>query len=197
MDNTTQVQKYLVTFCKALPAHVDCWRSALQDSVKPLQNLANLCEQQRAIQNVKLCNFGDYSDAQGVILHRIAIGIEEELLCIKKLVDKVNECNIDLKNKLLVFERSTLNLNWEENNELIRGNGSQPPLAKLLQYSLQFLNYFTKGAKDISDKLKVLNVKNVKSVKQLKNSFDVDLDYKIVKDLLALTQYVDNEKEIT
>ncbi|XP_044270512.1 uncharacterized protein LOC123015099 isoform X2 [Tribolium madens] len=116
MDNTEiRVQKYLVNFCKALPPHVDSWRSVLQDSGKPLQSLTNLCEQQRSIQKVTLSNFEDFREAQNVILHRITIGIEEELLCIKKLVEKLNECNIDLKNKLLVFERSTLNLNWEEN----------------------------------------------------------------------------------
>lgn len=109
----------------------------------------------------------------------------------------MNECNIDLKNKLLVFERSTLNLNWEENTELIRGNGVQPPLAKLLQYSLEFLSFFLMNAKSISDCFKSLNVENEKSINELKKAFQVDINQKLVRSLLALTQYVDNEKAVS
>jgi hypothetical protein len=50
MDNAEiQVQKHLVSFCKILPAHVHSWGSVLQESVKSLQTLANLCEQQRHV----------------------------------------------------------------------------------------------------------------------------------------------------
>lgn len=48
-DDEKLVLKYLIAFCKILPIIVQNWKSALQDSVKPLQSLSNLGEQQRHV----------------------------------------------------------------------------------------------------------------------------------------------------
>jgi cytidylate kinase len=61
---------------------------------------------------------------------------------------------------------------------------------------LAFSNFFSKRARNISDNFKSLNLDEEKSIKRLQASFDVDLDDKVVTSLVALTQYVDNEKAI-
>jgi transcriptional regulator of heat shock response len=197
MDNAEiQVQKHLVSFCKVLPAHVHSWGSVLQESAKSLQTLTNLCEQQRHVKRAKLLHLENVDDARTTLLCRISDRVEEELVQLKELIDTLNKCNNDLKNRLLTFERSTLNLDWERDSELIRGNGSQPSLARLLQNGLAFSNFFSKRARNISDNFKSLNLDEEKSIKRLQASFDVDLDDKVVTSLVALTQYVDNEKAI-
>ncbi|XP_063925661.1 uncharacterized protein LOC135139381 [Zophobas morio] len=196
MDVEGQVQKHLVTFCKALPVHVSCWRSVIQDAAKPLQTLANLCEQRRHVTAANLKTFDEFEDAQSQLLYQISCLIEEEFLVLKELINKLSKSCNDLKNKLLTFERSTLTLDWEENSELIRGSGFQPPLSRLLQDGLEFSNFLGRSAKNISDRFKSLNLDDEKAIRELQASFDVNLDDGIVGALIALTQYVDNVKAI-
>lgn len=95
------------------------------------------------------------------------------------------------------MEKSSTNLDWEGNLTIISGNGTQPPLGKLLQMSYEFFLYFQTSLKNINESLKLMNVRDYKSVTDLKQAFNaVNLKTDNVTFLLAITQYVDNEKAI-
>ncbi|RZC42773.1 hypothetical protein BDFB_009502, partial [Asbolus verrucosus] len=110
--------------------------------------------------------------------------------------DKLSKSNNDLKNKLFTLEKSTLDLDWEKKTELIRGNGTQPSLSRLLQDGLAFSIFFSKCGRTINDHFKEIDLNDEKSVKELQASFDVDLNSKVVTNLIAITQYIDNEKAV-
>lgn len=104
---------------------------------------------------------------------------------------KVNFRNHDFRTKLGNFESSTLQLDWSSNSEIVRGSPTQPRLDKLLQLSYECSLYFSKVLKNINNHFKSMDVRSERSMTDLEKSFDVDLDVKVVNDLLAVTQYVD------
>lgn len=110
--------------------------------------------------------------------------------------ERLNQANLSLKTRLSVLEKSTLDLDWDQSSSLISGSGTQPPLGKLLQRAYTFFMYFSLALKQINECFKLLDVREHSSVIKLKNAFNVDLCDENVTFLLALTQYVGNEKGI-
>lgn len=105
--------------------------------------------------------------------------------------------NGDLKNKLTLLETTSVNLDWEdENSLLIKGSATQPTIGRLLDYSLDFWLFFRAAASNINAKFRSMDARNANSMNELENSFKVDLEDRTVRRLLAITQYVDNEKAI-
>lgn len=111
--------------------------------------------------------------------------------------ENLNKSNNELKNRLLNFERPTVNLDWEAKPPLITGNATQPSLKTLLEESLEFWSFFMKSSKSINDSFKNIDLNNETSIQTLKNSFAINLETnKSVYNLISLTQYVDNENSV-
>ncbi|KRT84472.1 hypothetical protein AMK59_2374, partial [Oryctes borbonicus] len=128
------------------------------------------------------------------LLYRIYEGIEEDIHDLKQITDKLNRLNSDLKNKLILFENATVNLDWDDKNStLMKGNAIQPGLALLLDYTLDFWLVFYVAARNINKSLREMNPRDAKSMSDLQNAFRVDLNCNVVTRLIAITQYIDNE----
>lgn len=87
-------------------------------------------------------------------------------------------------------------MDWSKQSELIRGSATQPKLSRLLQDGLAFCDFFLQTGRNITDHFQLLNFDSEKSIKDLQTAFRVDLENYIILDLLALTQYIDNEKAV-
>ncbi|GJQ77224.1 hypothetical protein Trydic_g14893 [Trypoxylus dichotomus] len=193
----TQVQKYLVNFVKALPNFVQKWKELLQMATKPIQGLLNQAEQLRHVEKANMKDIEDFKEMQERLLYRIYEGIEEDIHDIKQTVDKLNKLNSDLKNKLTLFENATVNLDWDDKNSaLVKGNAIQPKLTLLLDYTLDFWLVFCLAGRNINKSLREMNPRDAKSMCDLQNAFKVDLNCNNVRRLIAITQYIDNEKAL-
>ncbi|KAI4469847.1 casein kinase 2 substrate [Holotrichia oblita] len=194
----TQINKYLVNFVKALPSFRDKWGALVESIAKPLDGLINQAEQLRHVEKADLKDVDDFEGMKERLLYRIYEGIEEDICSIKQTVDKLNKLNNDLKNKLTLLENATVNLDWDDKNAaLIKGSATQPALELLLDYALDFWLVFCLAARNINKAMREIDVRDAKSMTDLQNSFKVDLDCRAVTFLIAITQYIDNEKAIT
>lgn len=119
---------------------------------------------------------------------------------VKFQIEKLNKSNHDLKNKLANLERATVDLDWDLNLPVIKGSAIQPPLDKILQMAYEFWMFFSSASKNVNNKIKTLNVRDQKSVDEFQKSFSLNLElqgHNKVYTILALTQYVVNDKAVT
>ncbi|KAK4876995.1 hypothetical protein RN001_009501 [Aquatica leii] len=191
-----QVQKHVVNFCAYLEPHVEKWHLELQGSETALCALTNQTEQLRHVDKTELDD-DDFQQMKNTLKCSIYNGIEEEMVVIRDVIERLNKTNNTLKNKLFTLEKSTMDLYWDDKNLLFNGNATQPPLSKILMYGFEFWQYFNKRYQFISDSFKCLDFKCKNSVATFVLAFEVDLNVKCVRELLALTQYVNNIKAIT
>ncbi|CAH0546926.1 unnamed protein product [Brassicogethes aeneus] len=112
-------------------------------------------------------------------------------------IEALNTANHELKNKLSELERSTIPLDFDIGSPLIHGTAIQPSLSRVLKNGLQFWTFFSNAVKKINESFKSFDVRNETSVQELENSFKINIRDERLTYLLALTQYVDNERAIT
>ncbi|XP_066154431.1 uncharacterized protein [Euwallacea fornicatus] len=197
MSDLEEIQKKLVSFCEILPQHVETWKDALAAMQDPLRALCNFCEQLRAVEEAHIMYIENFEIIQRDLQVKILGHIEEELEALKPCLGRFNKCNHDLKNKLASLERATIDLDWDLKSPLLQGSPIQPPLAKLLQMAYEFWIFFSEASKDINNKLKTINVRDEKSMDECQKALNVNLvDNNKVYPLLAITQYVINEKAV-
>lgn len=215
------IKKKLVNFCQLLPGHVQVWKDTIQQMQDPVRALINFSEQLRSVESAKITYLDNFSSVQqqlvlkilGLCKHNIIFTvfseitnctisghIEEEIDSIKTSTEKINKTNHDLKNKLALLEQATIDLDWDLESPTVKGSALQPPLAKLLALSYDFWIFFSETSRNMTAKLKALNVRDEKSMKECQKSFALNLDSidknEVVYKLLALTQYVINEKAV-
>ncbi|KAF5304441.1 hypothetical protein FQR65_LT07971 [Abscondita terminalis] len=193
-DICEQVQKQVVGFCTHLEPHTEKWRLELQSSDAAVRALINQAEQLRHVEKTDLINVDGFQNMKDRLKCSIYNGIEEELVVIKDAIVRLNKANSVLKNKLFTLEKTTLELDWDQDNALIKGNAIQPPLSKILIYGLEFWQFFNKHLQNISDNFKRLDLMCEKSVASFASSFVIDFEETCVRYLIALTQYIDNVK---
>lgn len=102
----------------------------------------------------------------------------------------MTKLNHDLRNKLSVLENSTLNIDWDDTNELLSGTALQPPLTVILSRGFDFFIFFNNILANINKNINQLDVRNEKSMSKLKEAFNVDFTETVVRYFLAITQYV-------
>nr|XP_022910113.1 uncharacterized protein LOC111421200 [Onthophagus taurus] len=193
-----KIQKSIVQLCKFLPDFVNKWKDLLNEGKKPIRGLLNLSEQLRHVESVNKAHEEDFFEMQQRILFSIYVGIEEEMEIIKKILDKLNKLNNDMKSKFSTVENASLSLDFDnESSVLIKGSALQPSLILLLNLSLDFVVYFVSAWKNIQSTFKSLDVRKEKLMEKFEESFDVDLENSAVHNLLAITQYVDNDKGLS
>lgn len=116
------------------------------------------------------------------------------------MTEKINKTNHDLKNKLALLEQATIDLDWDSESPTVKGSALQPPLNKLLALAYDFWIFFLESSRNMTLKLKTLNVRDEKSMNECQKAFTLNLDSidknEVVYRLLALTQYVINEKSV-
>ncbi|CAH1119402.1 unnamed protein product [Phaedon cochleariae] len=190
------VQKHVVNFCKLLPIHVDKWRKLLEEADKPAQALTNYAEQLRHVEKANIEYLDKFRDLQEKIRFKVFIEMEEEISTLKKIIDHLNQTNQDLKNKLSILERSTIDLCWEANTPLLTGTAFQPPLTRILQDGLTFFQYFANALTKIKDNFKNMDVRDEKNMAKLEKSFKMEYVSKSVTSFLAIVQYVGNDKAV-
>lgn len=126
--------------------------------------------------------------------------IEEELLTIKTHFEKLTRFNSDLKNRLAVLERATVDLDWDADSSVVKGTPTQPRLEQILQMGYEFWVFFSEAFKQISSILKVPDIRNGKFSERLRKAFSLNLEPSEDNDplylLLALTQYVSGVKNV-
>lgn len=110
----------------------------------------------------------------------------------------MGEANQVLQNKLTNLERSSELIDWneEEDNLLVRGSATQPPLSRILRDGLEFLLYFSKTHHNINNSFKTINVRSEKCMDNFGKSFQIDLNNERILGLITLTQYVNNANSI-
>ncbi|XP_072385260.1 uncharacterized protein [Diabrotica undecimpunctata] len=188
------LQKNLVNFCKVLPSHVDKWRNLLNEAKKPVQALVNFSEQLRHVEKANISYIKDFKVLQDKLMYKIFSEIEDEITLIRGIIDHLHAANQEVKNKLSILEKSTIDLDWDLDTPLIRGTAFQPPLSRILQEGYNYILFFTSALKSVSDHIKVLNVRNEQFMKNFENKFNIDLESKVVINYLAIVQYIGNEK---
>ncbi|KAK5642082.1 hypothetical protein RI129_008249 [Pyrocoelia pectoralis] len=191
-----QVQKNVVNLCTYLVDYVDIWRGSLQETESAIRAFRNQAEQLQCTDRTHLADVENFQEMKDCIKFSIFNGIELEIATIKASIEKLGKANGTLKRKLFSLEKSTWELNWDENHPLMKGSATQPPLSRILFLSLQFWQFFDRLFQQISSSYKSLNVNCEKSVSALVNSFNVDLNVNCVNELIALTQYVNNPDAI-
>ncbi|VEN45565.1 unnamed protein product [Callosobruchus maculatus] len=191
------IQKNVINFCKMLPGHVEKWRLLLADIQKPAKALGNYSEQLRHVEGANIPYLENFIEIQETLKYRLYTEIEEELKLLKNIIDQLAQSVQDLKNKLSLLERSTFNLNWESDSQLIRGSPVQPPLSHILDKGFEFCLYFSKAVKQMNEHVKAINVRDEECMKKLEKSFDVKLDEDFIRQFLAIVQYINNESIIT
>ncbi|XP_028139097.1 uncharacterized protein LOC114333426 [Diabrotica virgifera virgifera] len=203
MTMTTQIdreaffltlQKNLLNFCKLLPSHVDKWRNLLNEAEKPVQALVNFSEQLRHVEKANISYLEDFKVLQDKLMYKIFSEIEDEIASIRGIIDRLHTANQEVKNKLSILEKSTVDLDWDEETPLIRGTAFQPPLSRILQEGYNYVLFFTSALKSFNDNMKVLNIRNEHFMKIFENKFKIDLESKVVINYLAIVQYIGNEK---
>ncbi|CAG9853895.1 unnamed protein product [Phyllotreta striolata] len=185
-----QTGEYISNFCKILEKHTSKWSSLLKESAKPLRALINYCEQLRHVEQANIKYIDNFEELKEKLLFKISEGIEEEIILIKNIINQLNLSNQEIKNKLHILEKSTINLDWEEKSDLLKGTAFQPPLTRILQEGLDFVNYFSDNYKLINEHFKKLDPRNEESIKRFESALQVELKNKIVIDFLALVQYI-------
>ncbi|XP_018575002.1 uncharacterized protein LOC108913843 [Anoplophora glabripennis] len=188
------VQKHVEMFCKIMPRHVEKWKILLQHATKPAEALSNYAEQLRHVQKAAVTHIEEFAEIQKNIEYKIVKGIDYEIRILKEIVDQLNSLNHEMRNKLSLLERSTIDLNWDNDSQLLVGTALQPPLWKILHEGLCFWSYFADAMKCINNQMKYINVKDVKSMEAFENCFNLNLDNSVITNLLSKTQYVNNEK---
>nr|CAH7755520.1 unnamed protein product [Callosobruchus chinensis] len=191
------IQKNIVNFCKMLPGHVEKWRVLLADALKPAKALGNYSEQLRHVEGASITYLENFTEIQETLKYRLYTEIDEELKLLKNIIDQLNQSAQDLKNKLSLLERSTLDLNWESDTELIMGSPIQPPLSHILDQGFEFCLHFSRAVKQMNEQLKAINVRDEVCMKTLEESFNIELDEAWMRNFLAIVQYVNNECNIT
>ncbi|KAF5303946.1 hypothetical protein FQA39_LY01731 [Lamprigera yunnana] len=191
-----QVQKNVVNFCTYLEQHVEKWKKALQDSGSAIRGFNNQTEQLRGVEGADL-DVEDFQKMKDSLKCCVYNGIEEEMFVLRNTIDKLQITNETLKSKLFKLEESTWELNWDAPHVLFTGNATQPPLSKILVLGLEFWRFFERRFEAITDALKSLDYHCEKSVASFVSAFEIDFDVKTVRELIALTQYVNNEKAIS
>ncbi|CAH2008950.1 unnamed protein product [Acanthoscelides obtectus] len=191
------IQKNVVNYCKMLPGHVEKWKTLLGQVQKPAKALGNYSEQLRHVECANITYLENFTGIQETLKYRLYCEIEEELNLLKGIIDQLNKSVQDLKNKLSLLERCTLDLNWESNSQLIKGSPIQPPLSLILDKGYEFCLYFSKAMKVINERLKNINVRDEDCMKQFEESFNVSLEEDCVRKCLAIVQYINNEKNLT
>ncbi|KAJ8943507.1 hypothetical protein NQ318_016287 [Aromia moschata] len=188
------VQRHVINFCKILPVHVEKWRTILVDLVKPSSALCNYSEQVRHIERCNIKYIDGFSALQQDLLYKIFTEIEDEMSSINGLREQLNKINQDTRNKLSVLERSSIDLNWDNNSQLIVGSALQPPLSRILQDGYNFCLFFSEAIQSINEHCKTLNIRDEKLMNAFKDSLSISLEVPVITNLLAVTQYVNNEK---
>lgn len=94
------------------------------------------------------------------------------------------------------MERSTIDLNWERDSLVIKGDALQPPLDRILQEGFDFWMIFSDAFRNINDSFRSFNVRKPSSMMKFNESFKLDFECFEIRGLLAVTQYVGNEKAI-
>ncbi|CAH0546927.1 unnamed protein product [Brassicogethes aeneus] len=196
-DIEVQIQKLVVHFCKMLPNHVNKWESVIKDANGPLKALVNFSDQLRHIEMANIKDIDDFCNIQNKLQYQILSSIEEEFSFLKPKIEALNTANHELKNKLSELERSTIPLDFDIGSPLIHGTAIQPSLSRVLKNGLQFWTFFSNAVKKINESFKSFDVRNETSVQELENSFKINIRDERLTYLLALTQYVDNERAIT
>lgn len=126
--------------------------------------------------------------------------LEAELQILRKLAEVLNKSNNDLKNKLVALEHFTLELDWDQEIPLITGTYCQPSLQKILSMGSEYCKYFGNAFREINAQLKNVEFTSEKEMKQLENAFcqiNMNIEGNEIGYVIALTQYVDNTKDIT
>nr|CAI5868729.1 unnamed protein product [Callosobruchus analis] len=191
------IQKNVINFCKLLPAHVEKWKLLLADALKPAKALGNYSEQLRHVEGANITYLENFTEIQETLKYRLYTEIEEELKLLKNIINQLGQSVQDIKNKLSLLERSTFDLNWESESELIRGSPVQPPLSHILDKGFEFCLYFSKAVKQMNEQVKTINVRDEESMKKFEESFDVQLDEDWIRNFVAIVQYIDNESYVT
>ncbi|CAG9762943.1 unnamed protein product [Ceutorhynchus assimilis] len=194
------IQKKLVSLCNLLPVHVDLWKTILQSLQSPVKALGNFAEQLQFVEKATNTYMDDFEELQRQLGTKILENIEEELQAIKTLMETLDKSNHNLKNKLAILEKSTIDLDWDNDSFITKGTPIQPPLRQILQMAYEFWLYFSRASKTINSELKNINFRDEKSMEQLQNAFSLSLEVhnnREVYGILALTQYVVNEKAVT
>ncbi|XP_056641257.1 uncharacterized protein LOC130448085 isoform X1 [Diorhabda sublineata] len=193
----TVVQKNVLNFCTILSSHCNNWNSLLTEAIKPVQALVNFSEQLRHVEKANIKYIDDFEDLQQKLLYKITSEIEDEIQLIKDILSRLSAANQLVKNRLSILEKSTIDLDWEEITDLIKGNAFQPPLYRILQDGYEFMMFFTNALKSMNESFKILNVRNEKIMNDFENKFKLDLESNlVVNNFLAIVQYVGNEKSV-
>lgn len=72
----------------------------------------------------------------------------------------------------------------------------RPPLARVLQEGFDFWTVFSKAFKEINDSFRNVKVRDARTMEKFCDCFKFDLERVEVRTLLAITQYVVNEKAV-
>ncbi|XP_057658136.1 uncharacterized protein LOC130895043 [Diorhabda carinulata] len=193
----TVVQKNVLNFCTILLSHCNKWNFLLTEAIKPVQALVNFSEQLRHVEKANIKYIDDFEDLQQKLLYKITSEIEDEIQLIKDILSRLSAANQLVKNRLSILEKSTIDLDWEEITDLIKGNAFQPPLYRILQDGYEFMMFFTNALKSMNESFKILNVRNEKIMNDFENKFKLDLESNlVVNNFLAIVQYVGNEKSV-
>ncbi|KAH1026548.1 hypothetical protein HUJ05_000201 [Dendroctonus ponderosae] len=196
----SDIQKKLVGFCKLLPLHLNCWKATLAELQDPVRVLINFCEQLRFVEEASIDYIDNFISMQKALQLKILGCIEEELLTIKTHFEKLTRFNSDLKNRLAVLERATVDLDWDADSSVVKGSPTQPRLDYLLQMGYEFWLFFSEASKNMSSILKAPDIRDGKFSERLKQAFSLDLqpleENNRIYLLLALTQYVSGDKNV-
>lgn len=101
----------------------------------------------------------------------------------------MNLLNQNLRNKLIVFEKSTSDFDWYNENTK-SGSAFQPRLSNLLQMAHESWKYYSDIYQNIMNTYKKLNVRNSLSLNKLEDSLKLhDSTLQRITLIIGLTQY--------
>lgn len=193
-----EIKKKLVKFVSVFHTHVSTWSDTVGELSGPLRGVTNLSEQLRSVEQVKITYMDDFVTVQESLTAQILNTIEEELVLVKKLIEKLANSTNDYKSALCNLEKSTEYLDFRSNSELIIGNATQPALTTILQDGLKILILYSTAVDNIAKCIKNIDFRTETNMQNLKKALETDFaDRRIVIMLLAITQYFDKKNIIS
>lgn len=194
-----EILKKLVKFVSVLHVHVNTWTATVREMSGPLRGVMSLAEQLRSVEQAKIEHMDDFISVQDSLVANILNTVEEELVLVKNLVERLVSSTNDYKSALCNLEKSTEFLDFTSSkSDLVIGHATQPPLSTILQDGLKILILYSTALDEIAKCMKNLDFRDEVNMNNFKNALEADfIEKRVVTMLLATTQYFDKKNIIT
>ncbi|XP_066591522.1 uncharacterized protein [Prorops nasuta] len=193
-----ELLKILTSYFSNLQKLDESWKALANEAERPLQALANQSEQlchvtKEENDKTEICQIENLREK---LIFKILMGLEDEMSLILEILNKFNNANQNLKNRLYNLER-TRNKCFTENSsmtEIMKSTTFRPQLNLLLEWAIDGYNYYHQLYLQISNSLKNLDYTKQDTIENLRESFKEDRFKRDKIDrILAFTQFLSKE----